>query len=71
MAIEDTPLNQDLIQGWVNKWYKLALPAIRAFYEAFAEKQSANGKRRSPKILDQIEIFYTGYLESMRLRVPV
>jgi toluene monooxygenase system protein E len=69
MAIEDTPRNLDLIQGWVNKWYKLVLPAMREFNPVFREKRSADGRCPSPNILDQLDIFYACYLESMHLRV--
>ena len=73
MAIEDTPGNKDVIQGWVDKWYGLALPAMRAFFPVVADRREADRReaetrRPVPNIKEQIDLFYTGYLGSMHLR---
>jgi toluene monooxygenase system protein E len=68
MAMEDTPRNTDVIQGWVDKWYDLASPAMSAFFPILTEKPDAERKRIGPKIPEEMAVFYAAYLESMCLR---
>jgi hypothetical protein len=68
MAMEDTPRNKDVIQGWVDKWYDLASPAMGTFFPILAEKPDAERKRIGPKIPEEMAAFYAAYLESMCLR---
>jgi toluene monooxygenase system protein E len=70
VALEDTASNKNVIQGWADKWYHLAMPAIREFSPVLAEKHSTEGTRRAPNITDQIDAFYSNYLESMHLNMP-
>jgi toluene monooxygenase system protein E len=70
MAIEDSLENADVIQGWIDKWYVLALPAIRIFFRIFERNEAAEARRRSPNPAEQVEILYTAYLRSMNLCAP-
>jgi hypothetical protein len=71
VALEDTPANGDVIQGWVDKWYVLASPAMRAFFPVFADKRDAERRRPVPDTSEQMEAFYAGYLGAMHLCPPV
>jgi toluene monooxygenase system protein E len=71
VAIEDTPANKDVIQGWVDKWHAVAWPAVRTFFPLFVERQDGEKRRPMPNIGDAMDVFYTGYLQSLHLRPPV
>jgi hypothetical protein len=70
VALEDTPSNKSVIQGWVDKWYFLAMPAIREFSPVLAETQNTERTRPTPDIIGQVDAFYINYLESMHLSMP-
>jgi toluene monooxygenase system protein E len=70
VAMEDAAENKDVIQGWVNKWYGLALPAVGVFLPIFEEKQDPQRRRQAPRTEEQMDAFYAGYLESMHLCRP-
>lgn len=71
VALEDTPANGDVIQGWVDKWYVLASPAMRVFFPVFADKRDAEKRRPVPNTSEQMDAFYAGYLGAMHLCPPV
>jgi toluene monooxygenase system protein E len=71
VALEDTPANRDVIQGWVDKWYVLASPAMRVFFPVFADKRDAEKRRPVPNTSEQMDAFYAGYLGAMHLCPPV
>jgi toluene monooxygenase system protein E len=67
MAIEDNPQNVAVLQGWVNKWYSLAVRAMEALataWEKHLEERSREG------VLQQVAQYYGEYLDSMNLRIP-
>ena len=70
MAIEESQEDADVIQGWIDKWYVLALPAICIFFRIFERHEAAEGRRRSPNPAEQVEILCTTYLRSMNLCAP-
>ena len=61
-VIEDTPQNKDVIQGWVSKWYPLALRAASAFASIFDQNFE--------NILLELCEFYREYLNPMGLKSP-
>lgn len=67
MAIEDNPRNVEVLQGWVNKWYGLAAPAMQAL-AAVWENELPNRDRES--VSRQVTRHYGQYLDSMTLRIP-
>jgi hypothetical protein len=70
VTLEDTPANRDVIQGWVDKWYGLALPAIRVFFPIFADKGDTERRRPGPSTTEQMDAFYADYLGAMHLCPP-
>jgi toluene monooxygenase system protein E len=70
VAMEDNLENTGVIQGWVDKWYKLALPAVSAFLPVFAQRQDVEKRQPVPRIPEEMEVFYVGYLDSMHLTHP-
>jgi toluene monooxygenase system protein E len=70
MAIEDTPANADVMQGWIDKWHGLALPAMRAFFAVFEDIQPVERRLPSLSAAEQMDAFYTDYLKSMNLSPP-
>jgi toluene monooxygenase system protein E len=67
MAIEDNPLNLGVLQGWVNKWYRLGAPAMEAL-AAVWEKDLQ--ERSIESVSRQVTQCYGEYLDSMTLRIP-
>jgi toluene monooxygenase system protein E len=66
MAIDDTPHNKDVIQGWIAKWYPFALGAAEAFASAFQGKlQPAHGG-----VIQRANEHYRDYLGAMNLQIP-
>jgi hypothetical protein len=65
-AVDDTPHNKDVIQGWIAKWYPLALGAAETFASAF------HGKLQPPLrgVVQQVNEHYRDYLGSMNLQIP-
>jgi hypothetical protein len=59
-----------VIREWIDKWYMLALPAVRTFFPVFAEKRDAERRQPMPSIPEQMDDFYTGYLQSICLCPP-
>lgn len=67
MAIEDHPQNLDVLQGWVNKWYGLAAPAMQTLAVLW-ENEIEN--RSTESVSRQVTRYYGKYLDSMTLRLP-
>jgi toluene monooxygenase system protein E len=70
MAIEDNFRNKDTIQGWINRWYPLAAPAVHAFaplFDATVERTATPPLRHIGEALDR---YYRDHLRSMNLEVP-
>jgi toluene monooxygenase system protein E len=70
-VMEDTDGNAAVIHGWLDEWYGLMLPAVRAFFPIFQMHKDAKSFRLSSNIAEQIDLFYAEYLGSMHLRPPV
>jgi hypothetical protein len=69
MAIDDTPHNKDIIQGWIAKWYPLALGAAEAFASAF-QGNLQPGRVAPLGGAVQVNEHYRDYLGAMNLQVP-
>jgi hypothetical protein len=54
----------------VNKWYDLALPAIRVFFPILTDKGDTERRRPEPSTTEQMDTFYADYLRSMHLCPP-
>jgi toluene monooxygenase system protein E len=70
MAIEDNVRNQEMIQGWINRWHPLAARAVRTFaplFENTLERTAAPPPEPTGEALDR---YYRDYLRSMNLEVP-
>jgi hypothetical protein len=66
MAIDDTPHNKDVIQGWIAKWYPFAIGDAEAFASAF------HGKLQPPHggVAQRANEHYRDYLGAMNLHSP-
>jgi len=67
MAIEDNPRNVEVLEEWVNKWYRLGRPAMEAL-AAVWEPDLDNSSPRS--VSRQVTQRYSEYLDSMYLEIP-
>lgn len=69
-TVEDTPANQGVLQGWVNKWYPLAVQAVNAFSPIFEEMPGRPKTLGFGDVAQQIGKDYSDYLRSMGLERP-
>lgn len=70
MAVEDTPANKGVLQGWINKWYPLAERAVTAFEPVFEEMPGRPKTLAFAEVVQQIKKDYSQYLNSMGLEKP-
>lgn len=68
-AIEDTPENQEVLEGWVTKWYPLARNAIEGFRPIFEEM--APRTRTFDEVLASVDTRYSTFLSEIGLHVQV
>ena len=61
MAVEDTPTNRQVIQSWIDKWYRSAAAGIEAFSPVF----------QAGHVIPQVESYCGRYLRGMGLETPV
>ena len=67
-AIDDTPINRQLIQAWINKWYPVALRAVGAFSPLFEGKPAGPGMAPFSDLTSRIVAFSADYLRDMGLQ---
>jgi toluene monooxygenase system protein E len=67
MAIEDNPANARVLQGWVNKWYRLGAQAMDALVTVLERDLEY---RPLESVSRQVTQYYGEYLDSMSLRIP-
>jgi toluene monooxygenase system protein E len=67
MAIEDSPQNQDVLQQWITKWYRLGTRAIEALATVWDEQSQERSFQSLP---EQVDRYYVQFLDSMNLRIP-
>jgi toluene monooxygenase system protein E len=70
MAIKDTPRNQEVIQGWVNKWYPVAARAVQAFAPVFDEMPGQAKTLWLKDVVQRLEEYYGEYLGTLGLQRP-
>jgi len=66
-AIEDAPMNKDVVQRWINKWDGFARPATQSFFPLFEDREAREKGRRPLVPGEQMRAFYEDYLKSMNL----
>lgn len=69
-AIEDTPRNREVIQGWVNKWYPPVARAVQAFAPVFEEMPAPTKTLRFKDVGQQLEAYYREYINAVGLQSP-
>jgi hypothetical protein len=67
-VIEDTPINRQLIQTWINKWYPSALRAVDAVSSIFEGKPRGPGIPPFHDLTSDIVAFSAEYLPTMDLQ---
>jgi toluene monooxygenase system protein E len=67
-AIEDTPINRERIQTWINKWYPSALRAVDAFSSFFEGEPGGAGRLAFHDLTSHIVATSEEYLRTMDLQ---
>ena len=54
LVMQDTPVNQQVLQQWVNKWYAMMVPAISTFAPLFEQCSESPGAGTGAEVVAQL-----------------
>ena len=69
-VLEDDSQNKNTIQAWIDKWYPVAMQAVRAFDPVFEGKLEDAAMTPLEDVAQKLDHHYRTYLISMPLAMP-
>jgi toluene monooxygenase system protein E len=70
-ALKDQRENKRVIEGWMAKWYPLALRAVQGFQPVFDRRSGVVNKHSFKDVNDRLNSSYRQYLDQLGLNLPV
>ena len=70
LAIEENVGNREIIQGWIHRWYPLAVRAVQPFAQLFQDSLDCNATRPPQSISQSLDCYYRDHLRSLKLEPP-